>query len=182
MSNELYHWGIKGMHWGVRRFQNKDGSLTQAGKKRYNDIDGGDSKNSSGNNNNHSQSTSSKPTSSNSNQKSTQDMSDEDYRLALLESRKQRVLNTHSADELYKNKDLFDDKELMNAYLRLNTERNIKNLIPEKVSKGQQFINMYTGTSKTIKSVMDSTMDLYKSYEKGMELLNKLNAKTKTTK
>lgn len=28
--------GIKGMRWGVRRFQNRDGSLTAAGKKRYN--------------------------------------------------------------------------------------------------------------------------------------------------
>lgn len=34
-NNELQHWGIKGMKWGVRRYQNKDGSLTPAGKKRY---------------------------------------------------------------------------------------------------------------------------------------------------
>lgn len=34
-SNEIYHHGIKGMKWGVRRFQKKDGSLTSAGKKRY---------------------------------------------------------------------------------------------------------------------------------------------------
>ena len=34
-TDELYHHGIKGMRWGVRRFQNKDGSLTPAGKKRY---------------------------------------------------------------------------------------------------------------------------------------------------
>lgn len=32
---ELIHSGIKGMRWGVRRYQNKDGSLTPAGKKRY---------------------------------------------------------------------------------------------------------------------------------------------------
>ena len=34
-QGELYHHGIKGQKWGVRRFQNKDGSLTPAGKKRY---------------------------------------------------------------------------------------------------------------------------------------------------
>ena len=33
--NELYHWGKKGMKWGIRRYQNKDGTLTDAGKKRY---------------------------------------------------------------------------------------------------------------------------------------------------
>lgn len=35
--NELYHHGIKGMKWGVRRFQKKDGTLTSVGKKRYSD-------------------------------------------------------------------------------------------------------------------------------------------------
>ena len=33
--NELYHHGILGQKWGVRRYQNKDGTLTEKGKKRY---------------------------------------------------------------------------------------------------------------------------------------------------
>ena len=34
-NSELYHHGIKGMRWGVRRYRNKDGTLTEAGKRRY---------------------------------------------------------------------------------------------------------------------------------------------------
>lgn len=33
-DRSIYHHGIKGMKWGIRRFQNKDGTLTPEGKKR----------------------------------------------------------------------------------------------------------------------------------------------------
>lgn len=34
-ENKLQHYGVKGMKWGIRRYQNKDGSLTTAGKTKY---------------------------------------------------------------------------------------------------------------------------------------------------
>ena len=40
MSLYLCHHGIKGQKWGVRRFENEDGTLTEAGKKRYYDSNG----------------------------------------------------------------------------------------------------------------------------------------------
>lgn len=39
MSDYLYHHGILGQHWGIRRFQNEDGSLTKAGLRRQRMLD-----------------------------------------------------------------------------------------------------------------------------------------------
>lgn len=38
-NSELTHHGVKGQKWGIRRYRNKDGSLTPAGKKRYRSDD-----------------------------------------------------------------------------------------------------------------------------------------------
>lgn len=71
----LEHHGIKGMRWGIRRFQNKDGSLTPAGRKRRASSDSYDSSNTN--------TTVKKKSGSESSSSKAKSMSDEDLRKAV---------------------------------------------------------------------------------------------------
>lgn len=66
-NNELMHHGILGMKWGVRRYQNKDGSLTPAGKRRVQTGEIGKSSDSA-------------VSSTSSNKRSVKEMSDSELR------------------------------------------------------------------------------------------------------
>lgn len=147
-SDYIYHYGIKGMKWGIRRTAEQLGHKIKSKfsrKKSSSDESGSQtsSKKIQG-------SVTVKGTKQNPGTIRTSDGSS-------IEERKQKVLESRSAKELYNNADLFTTQELQQAYNRLVLEKNIKNLSPKDVSKGQQMLNKYVDTAENISKFLNST-------------------------
>ena len=159
-SNYLTHHGIKGQKWGIRRYQNPDGSLTSAGRKRYSDsggIRGAVSKVKNA--------VTRRGSSSKAAAKKKQEEKEEKEK-ETLEQKKDRVLKSRSAKELYENADLFTTQELQSAYNRLSLERNISSLVPKDVNKGKQFVDNAIKTAKTLNDAIDTGSKLYNNVAK----------------
>ena len=131
-SDEIYHHGIKGMKWGIRRTPEQLGHKI-AGKLKINKKGG-------------------KVETAKDSAKKKSDSPEE-----TVEQKKKRVLSSRSAKELYDNADLFTTKELQDAYNRLTLERNIKNLAPKEVSRGKKMVDSYIKGAKTVGEVLSAT-------------------------
>lgn len=131
-SEELAHHGIRGMKWGVRRFQNKDGSLTAAGKKRYGSNGGEADSSGSG----------SKAPGKKSRPKKISEMSDEELRQRLnrLQMEKQlKTLMSEQEAEKQKKGELFvkkTAKDFIQTVISGRVEKWAKSLGEGKEKKG----------------------------------------------
>ena len=139
-NDELVHWGIKGMRWGVRRYQNKDGSLTPAGQKRYDDE---------------MNKTNAKIAKIEAKNKAKadaaarkQNLKNAKAKLKALkrgktaddkpdanesdDQKKARILEKPTAKDVIENRHLFSNKEIGDLWVRLNNESQISKLIPDE--------------------------------------------------
>lgn len=176
IDGELYHHGITGMKWGVRRYQNKDGSLTAAGKKRY-DAEMEKVKAETKKIRNQ-QRVTKKMTKLDEAKKKLADLkkgknddSDEkkNKNEESDEQKRERILKSPTAKDVYENRHLFSNKEVGELQLRLIQEENIKKLIPpEKDPRKER-------ADKLIKNVEDLTakgIALGKAYNLGATIFN----------
>ena len=143
-DEELYHWGIKGMKWGVRRYQNPDGTLTAAGKKRY--SDGGDGEE--------------KPEyAPKTPKKKASEYTDEELRAQINRMQMEKQYRDLAGQTNVREDD--PNKELKLERERLQLKRDVKNLRKE-INGGETFVKtVFTNASQQALTKMATGAMLY---------------------
>lgn len=178
-NNALYHHGTKGMRWGIRRYQNKDGSLTPAGQKRYNKEVEKLKKETAkvkaaeklAANNKKVQSKfdklDAKKAALEARKKALKDGKDpeeekkkaEEAEKETVEQKRERLLKSSNAKELYENRDLLTTQELNERLNRIDTEARLNSkIVEEKALTGQEKM-------KEMQSKLDTLTATYRSID-----------------
>lgn len=155
-STELYHHGIKGMRWGVRRYQNKDGTLTNQGQKRYERDQRENSGKKKGN----------KVGAADPNRwvkedlQRTKSLTDAGRNLA---NDSKRMMDTSMRNKKNPKMDLssMTDKEMRDAINRAFLEKQYNDMFaPQKESKGREYASKVMETAGNVLAVTGSALSI----------------------
>lgn len=146
-EQELYHYGVMGMKWGRRRYQNRDGSLTNAGKRHYeknmNKLKAEKKKlRNEERTKKKIQKLKALESEVDTMKKKSKQPEKEETPAETPEQKRARLLNSTDAKELYKNKDLLTTAELNDRINRIDIEARLKSKISvEQQKSGMDYVN-----------------------------------------
>lgn len=163
-NNTLTHHGIKGQRWGVRRYQNPDGSLTKAGKKRRETED---------NDKKELEKKSSAPAASKG---STSTAGKPDNIVEDPEVTKQRVLKSGSANEVLKYQGQLTSQELQGVYQRLNNEQLIRAMAEKNAPQKKTIFQQIESVVSAGKTVYNAATFLKDGYNLTANIANSFGA------
>lgn len=198
LNNELYHHGIKNMKWGIRRFQNKDGSLTPAGKKRYDkEVAKLKAEKKKLRNEISVQKKADKlkqlekerdalKAQSKNLKKNSKTTTQEDKQAETIEQKRERLLKSTDAKELYENRALLTKNELDERINRIDTEAKLKSkIVVEKQKTGRDKFNermsKATDTIGNVVALYQKVDNAYSTFSKssiGQAVAKKLGIET----
>ena len=155
-NNELSHWGIKGMKWGVRRYRNEDGSLTAAGQKRYERDQRENAGKKKGN----------KVGEANPHRWVKEDRERTKRVVDETNQMTNKLKNIHDNSVRNKPKVKMDlsnmsDKEMRDAINRAYLERQYNDLFaPQNTSRGQEYISKTLETAGSVLAITSSAIGI----------------------
>lgn len=177
-SPTLMHHGIKDQRWGFRRFQNKDGTWTEAGKKRYGSDSSSHGKKKTGflqrmNEKKIAKKAAKTKAAEEKRKKIEAEKAEAEKRAKeSAEERKARILKHPTPEEIYKNRDLFTTNELNDLNNRFRYEEEISKKIKKQKTKGEEFVQKLDKFGDTMSTVANVVTNTSKAYNSAAKVIN----------